>query len=167
MQRATLAPVSLTFRLLGRSCHKLWWQFACASVVRDCIRRWLLANSCCVGTQTRPDSAPNGIQRQEDCFATCCVGSDVAHFLPVRPLVSQTLAAIRMCKCRERLDSPMVVRKRYIETQIRPDSAPNGIHPTPGRLFHNVLRWLRRCSFFASSAAHVTNSGGNSRVQVS
>ena len=109
-QRAALAPTLLIFRLLGRSCHKLWRQFACASVVRDWIRRWLLAK-CCIGTQTRPDSAPNGIRHQEDCFATCCVGSDVAHFSPARPLVSQTLAAIRVCKCRERLDSPMVACK--------------------------------------------------------
>ena len=41
-QRATLAPTLLIFRLLGRSCHKRWRQFACASVVRDWIRRWLL-----------------------------------------------------------------------------------------------------------------------------
>ena len=70
-----------------------------------------------IGTQTRPDGAPNGILHQEDCFATCCAGSDVAHFSPVWPLVSQILAAIRVCKCRERLDSPMVVRKHYIASE--------------------------------------------------
>ena len=41
--------------------------------------------------------------------------------------MSQTMAAIRVCKCRERLDSQMVVCKRYIGTQTRPGSAPNGI----------------------------------------
>ena len=43
-QRAALAPTLLIFRQFGRSCHKLWRQFACASVVRDWIRRWLFAN---------------------------------------------------------------------------------------------------------------------------
>ena len=119
-----------------------------------------------IGTQTRPDSAPNGILHQEDCFATCFVGSDVAHFSPARPLVSQTLAAIRVCKCRERLDSPMVVRKRYIGTQTRPDSAPNGIRHQED-CFATCFVGSDCCSFFACSAARVTNSGGNSRVQVS
>ena len=80
-----------------------------------------------IGTQTRPGSALNGILYQEDCFTTCCVDSDVVDFSPVWPLVSQTLAAIRVCKCREKLDLPMVVRKHTIDTQTRPDSAPNGI----------------------------------------
>ena len=92
-----------------------------------------------IGTQTRPDSALNGILYQEDCFATCCVGSDVAHFSSPRTLTSETLAAIRVCKCHERLDSQMNIGLGHKQDQ----QVPPQQNPTPGRLFRNVLRWLR------------------------
>ena len=81
----------------------------------------------CVGTQTRPDSAPNGIQHQEDCFATRFVGFDVARFSAGARPTQQTLAAIHVCKCRERLDSQIRGCTHWIGIQTRPDSALNGI----------------------------------------
>ena len=222
--------VSLVFRLLGRSCHKLWRQFACASVVRDWIRRWLLANVV-LGHKQDLTVPPTESDTRKTVSQRAALAPRVAHFSPARPLVSQTLAAIRVCKCRERLDSPMVACKRCVGTQTRPDSAPNGIRHQEdcfatccvgsvllifrllGRSCHKLWRqfacasvvrdWIRRwllanvvlghkqdltvpptesytrktvsqraalapsCSFFACSAARVTNSGGNSRVQVS
>ena len=125
-QRASLAPLLLIFRLLGRSCHKLWRQFACASVVRDWIRRWLFANVT-LGHKQDLTVPPTESYTRKTVSQRASLAPTVAHFSPARPLVSQTLAAIRVCKCRERLDSPMVVHKRYIGTQTRPDSAPNGI----------------------------------------
>ena len=155
----------LIFRQFGRSCHKLWQQFACASVVRDWIRRWLCTNVT-LGHKQDLTVPPTESYTRKTVLQRAALAPTVAHFSPVLPLVSQTLAAIRMCKCRERLDSPMAVHKRYIGTQTRPDSAPNGILRQED-CFATCCVGSDGCSFFASSAARVTNSGGNSRVQVS
>ena len=133
---------------------------------RETLDSPMVACKCCVGTQTRPDSAPNGIRHQEDCFATCFVGSSVARFSAARPLVSQTLAAIRVCKCRETLDSPMVACKCCVGTQTRPDSAPNGIRLQED-CFATCFVGSSVARFSAARPLVSANSGGNSRVQVS
>ena len=117
--------------------------------------------------QTRPDSAPNGSNHQEDCFATHFFGSDIARFSAAAVRNQQTRAAIRVCKCRECLDSPMVVCQRWIRTQTRPDSAPNGICPQED-CFATCCVGSDVAHFFRQfGRSRVTNSGGNSRVRFS
>ena len=138
-QRAVLASTLLVFRQFGRSRVTNSGGNSRMCKCRERLDSPMVVRKCYIGTQTRPDSAPNGILlHQEDCFATCCVGFDVAHFSPVRPLVSQTLAAIRVCKCRERLDSPVVVRKHYIASEslfAPPGCFWGGVKMPPGRAF--------------------------------
>ena len=153
------------FACFGRSCHKLWRQFACASVVRDWIRRWLFANVV-LGHKQDLTVPPTESDTRKTVSQRAALAPTLLIFRLLRPLVSQTLAAIRVCKCRERLDSPMVACKCCVGTQTRPDSAPNGILYQED-CFATCCVGSTCRSFFACSAARVTNSGGNSRVQVS
>ena len=133
---------------------------------RECLDSPMVVCQRWIGTQTRPDSAPNGSKHQEDCFATHFFGSDVARFSAAAVRNQQTRAAIRVCKCRECLDSPMVVCQRWIGTQTRPDSAPNGSkHQEDCFATHFFGSDVAR--FSAVGRSKSTNSGGNSCVQVS
>ena len=137
----------------------------CASVVSASFRRWLFAN---VGLGHKQDLTvpPTDLSTRKTVSQHTSLAPTSLVFQESAVRNQQTRAAIRVCKCRECLNSPMVVCQRWIGTQTRPDSAPNrSKHQEDCFATHFFGSDVARFSGVGRSKS--TNSGGNSCVQVS
>ena len=164
-QRATLAPTLLIFRLLGRSCHKRWRQFACASVVRDWIRRWLL-ESVVLGHKQDLTVPPTE--------------SDTRKTVSQRATLAPTLLIFRLLgrSCHKRWRqfacASVVrdwIRRWLLESVVLGHKQDLTVPPMESDTRKTVSQRATLAPtlliFRLLAVARVTNAGGNSRVQVS
>ena len=134
---------------------------------RECLVSPMVVCQRWIGTQTRPDSAPNGYKHQEDCFATCCIGSDVARFSELLGRSCHKLG--RQFACASVVSASF---RRWLFVNVglghKQDlTVPPTDISTRKTVSQRAALAPTSLVFQSCSAARVTNSGGNSRVQVS